>query len=82
MLLSKFVWGEGFLTLNIELLEAYATCSDSASVVACQQVCRCVQACVCTCQAVCMCTHVLYIHKHAHTHTYVENIYNTGVMYR
>lgn len=37
LLLSKFVWGEGFITLNIELLEAYAACSDSASVVACQQ---------------------------------------------
>ena len=37
LLLSKFVWGEGFITLNIELLEAYASCSDSASVVACQQ---------------------------------------------
>jgi len=36
-LLSKFVWGDGFITLNIELLEAYAACSDSASVVACQQ---------------------------------------------
>ena len=37
LLLSKFVWGEGFITLNLELLEAYAGCSDSASVVACQQ---------------------------------------------
>jgi pre-rRNA-processing protein TSR3 len=37
LLLTKFVWGEGFITLNLELLEAYAACSDSASVVACQQ---------------------------------------------
>ena len=79
MLLSKFVWGEGFLTLNIELLEAYATCSDSASVVACQQVCRCVQACICTCQAVCTCMHVLYTYKHTLTHTHTEIIYNMGV---
>jgi hypothetical protein len=34
---SKFTWGEGFHTLNLELLEAYSACSDSASVVACQQ---------------------------------------------
>jgi hypothetical protein len=34
---SKFTWGEGFHTLNMELLEAYSACSDSASVVACQQ---------------------------------------------
>ena len=37
LLLSKFVWGAGFITLNVELLEAYAACTDSASVVACQQ---------------------------------------------
>mmetsp|Transcript_51914 Transcript_51914/g.122830 ORF Transcript_51914/g.122830 Transcript_51914/m.122830 type:complete len:283 (-) Transcript_51914:23-871(-) len=37
LLLSKFKWGEGFLTLNSELLGAYAQCSDSASVVAAQQ---------------------------------------------
>jgi len=37
LLLSKFKWGTGFLTLNAELLSAYAQCTDSASVVAAQQ---------------------------------------------
>lgn len=37
MLMSKFKWGEGFLSLNNELLEAYASCTDSPSVVAMQQ---------------------------------------------
>jgi pre-rRNA-processing protein TSR3 len=35
-LLSKFKWGEGFLALNHELLEAYAAAEDSTAVVAAQ----------------------------------------------
>lgn len=35
-ILSKFTWGETFLTLNEEPLERYATCRDSAAVVAVQ----------------------------------------------
>ena len=34
--LDKFKWGHAFLSLNEELLEAYAACSDSESVVAAQ----------------------------------------------
>ena len=36
LLLSKFKWGEGFLALNHELLEAYAAAEDSTAVVAAQ----------------------------------------------
>lgn len=36
-LLSKFMWGPNFLTLNAELFEAYAQCDDSAGVVAAQE---------------------------------------------
>ncbi len=32
-LLAKFRWGESFLVLNKELLDAYATCSNSADVI-------------------------------------------------
>eukprot|EP00967_Tisochrysis_lutea_P091234 scaffold130902_cov30-Tisochrysis_lutea.AAC.5 len=35
-LLAKFAWGLNFLKLNVELLEAYAACEDSAGVVAAQ----------------------------------------------
>lgn len=35
--LSKFSWGHSFLSLNLELLEIYSECSDSASVVAEQE---------------------------------------------
>ena len=35
-ILAKFAWGEQFLTLNREPLEAYAQASDSAAVVAAQ----------------------------------------------
>lgn len=35
-MISKFTWGQGFHTLNLELLESYSRCTDSASVVACQ----------------------------------------------
>ena len=31
--ISKFTWGQGFHTLNHELLESYSRCTDSASVV-------------------------------------------------
>jgi len=37
LILSKFKWGQGFIDLNKELLTAYASCTDSASVVAAQQ---------------------------------------------
>jgi pre-rRNA-processing protein TSR3 len=36
-LLSKFTWGETFLELNDEPLRRYATCEDSAGVVAVQR---------------------------------------------
>ena len=36
-LLSKFGWGESFLTLNAELFQAYAACEDGDAVVAAQE---------------------------------------------
>ena len=36
MVLSKFVWGEGFWTLNMELLDKYRMCETSEQVVAVQ----------------------------------------------
>ncbi|CAI7883089.1 unnamed protein product, partial [Closterium sp. NIES-54] len=35
-LLSRFKWGHAFLSLNSELLEAYAACADGAEVIAAQ----------------------------------------------
>ena len=35
-LLSKFMWGAGFMSLNAELFAAYSACTDSAGVVAAQ----------------------------------------------
>jgi pre-rRNA-processing protein TSR3 len=35
-LMSRFSWGHAFYALNADLFEAYAGCSDSASIVACQ----------------------------------------------
>jgi pre-rRNA-processing protein TSR3 len=36
-ILSKFMWGNNFLTLNRELFQAYAACADGAGVVAAQE---------------------------------------------
>ena len=36
ILLKQFKWGEGFYTLNEELLEIYANCKDAAEVVRAQ----------------------------------------------
>lgn len=36
-LLGKFNWGQGFLSLNQELLSQYAQCSDSADVTRVQE---------------------------------------------
>ena len=35
-LMDKFNWGPSFIDINLDLLEAYADCTDSASVVAAQ----------------------------------------------
>ncbi|GAQ91852.1 hypothetical protein KFL_008690030 [Klebsormidium nitens] len=35
--LAKFTWGHGFISLNKELLEAYAGCADGAGVIAVQE---------------------------------------------
>ena len=37
LLLKQFKWGEGFFTLNEELLDAYSKCKDAAEGVVAQQ---------------------------------------------